>query len=79
MMKESNFLYLLVGLLVLLAVSSLIADHMDITAKVLIPASFAVTIMINVWSLIDEKRWSKVGVGLERHLIKRFLNRCRVG
>jgi len=63
-MRESNFFYLLVGLLILLIVSPWMTEYMNITAKVFIPASFAVTLMINVWSLMDEKRWFKVGLGL---------------
>ena len=62
--KQANFIYLLVGLLTFLILSPiaqiLFADY----ATFIINFTFTITILIGVWSLIDDRKWFLFGLWL---------------
>ena len=61
---EANFSYLLIGLLITLVAGPL-AIELDLQRpSVTVQVTFAVTLLVSVWSAIDSKAWFYVGIGL---------------
>jgi voltage-gated potassium channel len=61
---EANFSYLLIGLLITLVAGPL-AVELDLQRpSVTVQVTFAVTLLVSVWSAIDSKTWFYFGIGL---------------
>ena len=62
--KRANFVYLLAALLAFLILSPLAQIFFPENASIIINFTFTLTIVIGVWSLIDDRRWFIFGLGL---------------
>ncbi len=62
--KQANFIYLLGALLAFLVLSPLAQTLFPESASIIISFTFTLTIVIGVWSLIDDRKWFLFGLGL---------------
>jgi len=62
--KQANFIYLLAALLAFLILSPLAQILFPQNASIIINFTFTITIVIGVWSLIDDRKWFLFGLGL---------------
>jgi hypothetical protein len=62
--KRANFIYLLVALLAFLILSPLAQILFPQNASIIVNFTFTITIVIGVWSLIDDRKWFLFGLGL---------------
>ncbi|MCK5499308.1 MAG: two pore domain potassium channel family protein [Gammaproteobacteria bacterium] len=62
--KRANFIYMLVALLAFLVLSPLAQILFPDNASIIINFTFTITIVIGVWSLIDDRKWFQFGLGL---------------
>ena len=62
--KRANFVYLLVALLAFLILSPIAQLLFPESALIIINFTFTFTIVIGVWSLIDDRKWFQFGLGL---------------
>jgi len=62
--KRANFIYLLAALLAFLILSPLAQILFPENASIIINFTFTLTIVIGVWSLIDDRKWFQFGLGL---------------
>ena len=62
--KQANFIYLLAALLAFLILSPLAHILFPESASIIINFAFTLTIVIGVWSLIDDRKWFLFGLGL---------------
>ena len=62
--KRANFVYLLVALLAFLVLSPLAQILFPDNASIIINFTFTLTIVIGVWSLINDRKWFLFGLGL---------------
>ena len=63
-LERANFIYLLVSLLAFLILSPLAQILFPNYASIIINFTFTITIVIGVWSLIDDRKWFLFGLGL---------------
>ena len=62
--KRANFIYLLAALLAFLILSPLAQIIFPQNASIIVNFTFTITIVIGVWSLIDDRKWFLFGLGL---------------
>ena len=62
--RQANFVYLLVGLLVTLLAGPVINEFTDQSAGLIGQIAFSVTLIIGIWSLMDSRAWFRVGFTL---------------
>jgi len=62
--KRANFIYMLAALLAFLILSPLAQIFFPENASIIINFTFTLTIVIGVWSLIDDRKWFLFGLGL---------------
>ena len=62
--KRANFIYLLAALLAFLILSPLAQLIFPQNASIIVNFTFTITIVIGVWSLIDDRKWFLFGLGL---------------
>ncbi len=62
--KRANFIYMLAALLAFLVLSPLAQILFPDNASIIINFTFTLTIVIGVWSLINDRKWFLVGLGL---------------
>ena len=62
--KRTNFIYLLAALLAFLILSPLAQILFPQNASIIVNFTFTITIVIGVWSLIDDRKWFLFGLGL---------------
>ncbi len=62
--KQANFIYLLAALLAFLILSPIAQKLFPDSASIIINFTFTFTIVIGVWSLIDDRKWFLFGLGL---------------
>ena len=62
--KQANFIYLLAALLAFLILSPLAQLIFPQNASIIVNFTFTITIVIGVWSLIDDRKWFLFGLGL---------------
>ena len=62
--KQANYLYLLAALLAFLILSPLVQILYPQNASIIINFTFTITIVIGVWSLIENRKWFLFGLGL---------------
>jgi len=62
--KRANFVYLLAALLAFLILSPLVQILFPENAAIIVNFTFTFTIVIGVWSLIDDRKWFLFGLGL---------------
>jgi voltage-gated potassium channel len=62
--REANFVYLLIGLLVTLLAGPVFRDFADISLSVVTQISFSATLIIGVWSLVQSRAWFIAGIAL---------------
>jgi len=62
--KRANFIYLLAALLTFLILSPIAQILFPDSASIIINFTFTLTIVIGVWSLIDDRKWFLFGLGL---------------
>ncbi len=62
--KRANFIYLLAALLTFLILSPIAQILFPDSASIIINFTFTLTIVIGVWSLIDDRKWFQFGLGL---------------
>ena len=62
--KRANFIYMLAALLAFLILSPLAQIFFPQNAAIIINFTFTITIVIGVWSLIDNRKWFLFGLGL---------------
>ena len=62
--KRANFMYLLAALLAFLILSPLAQMLFPQSASIIVNFTFTITIVIGVWSLIDDRKWFLFGLGL---------------
>jgi len=62
--KRANFIYMLAALLAFLILSPLAQILFPNSASIIINFTFTITIVIGVWSLIDDRKWFLFGLGL---------------
>ena len=62
--KRANFIYMLAALLAFLVLSPLAQILFPDNASIIINFTFTITIVIGVWSLIDDRIWFLFGLGL---------------
>jgi voltage-gated potassium channel len=62
--KRANFIYLLAALLAFLILSPLAQILFPNSASIIVNFTFTITIVIGVWSLIDDRKWFLFGLGL---------------
>jgi voltage-gated potassium channel len=62
--REANFIYLLIGLLVTLLAGPVFRDFADISLSVITQVSFSATLIIGVWSLVQSRAWFIAGIVL---------------
>ena len=62
--KQANFIYLLVALLAFLILSPIAQILFPNYASIIINFTFTITIVIGVWSLIDDRKWFLFGLCL---------------
>ncbi len=62
--KQANFIYLLAALLAFLILSPIAQIFFPESASIIVNFAFTFTIVIGVWSLIDDRRWFIFGLGL---------------
>ncbi|MCK5668542.1 MAG: two pore domain potassium channel family protein [Gammaproteobacteria bacterium] len=62
--KRANFIYMLAALLAFLILSPLAQIFFPQNAPVIINFAFTLTIVIGVWSLINDRKWFLFGLGL---------------
>ncbi len=60
----ANFIYLLIGLLVILVGGPLVAEFRVENIPIVWQIAFSVTLIIGLWSLMENRRWFRVGVAL---------------
>ena len=60
-MKQGNFIYMLVGLLVLLILAPVFAKYFPEASRFTISSVFISTMMIGIWSLYGHNRWFYIG------------------
>jgi len=62
--KRANFIYLLAALLAFLILSPIAQKLFPGSASIIVNFTFTITIVIGVWSLIDDRKWFLFGLGL---------------
>ncbi|MGI9343351.1 MAG: potassium channel family protein [Gammaproteobacteria bacterium] len=62
--KRAKFAYLLAGLLVVLVAGPLVYEFTQQSASVVWQIAFSLTLVIGIWSLVDNRRWFIVGIVL---------------
>ena len=62
--KRANFIYLLAALLAFLILSPVVEILFPDSASIILNFTFTLTIVIGVWSLIDDRKWFQFGLGL---------------
>ena len=62
--KQANFIYLLAALLAFLILSPIAQIFFPESASIIVNFAFTFTIVIGVWSLIDDRRWFLFGLDL---------------
>ena len=60
--KQANFIYLLVGLLIFLLLAPAIDYWMPESSTIIVQSAFTITILFGVWSMIDDRRWFIFGI-----------------
>jgi len=63
-LKRANFIYLLAALLAFLILSPLAQILFPNSASIIVNFTFTITIVIGVWSLIEDRKWFLFGLGL---------------
>ncbi len=63
-LKESNFLYLLIGLLAILIGAPIFVEFVARPPSLIIEVGFAVTLMFGIWSMVDSKLWFRAGLAM---------------
>lgn len=62
--KRANFVYLLAALLAFLILSPIAQKLFPGSASIIVNFTFTFTIVIGVWSLMDDRKWFQFGLGL---------------
>jgi len=70
--KRANFVYLLAALLTFLILSPIAQILFPDSASIIINFTFTLTIVIGVWSLIDDRKWFLFGLGLAAFSVEFF-------
>jgi voltage-gated potassium channel len=60
--RRANFAYLLVGLLVTLLAGPFMAEFTRQSPTLIIQIAFATMLIIGIWSLVESRRWFRVGI-----------------
>ena len=63
-LKEANFGYMLVGLMVALLAGPIISEFTDASSSLLTSVIFSVTMFIGVWTLVESRLQFWIGAGL---------------
>ena len=63
-LRQANFVYLLIGLLIVLIVGPLFHDFTDQSIDIVTQLTFSATLIIGIWSLIDSRKWFVAGMVL---------------
>jgi len=62
--RTANFAYLLTGLLLILIAGPLFYEFTQYSPTLVWQITFAGTLFVGIWSLIDSRRWFYAGIGL---------------
>jgi hypothetical protein len=62
--KPANFIYLLVGLLFILVGGPVFYEFTQYSPKLVWQITFSLTLVVGIWSLIDNRRWFIAGIAL---------------
>lgn len=62
--RTANFLYLLLGLLVILVAAPIVQQFTQQSKSLVLHVAFSATLIIGIWSLVSDRRWFMFGIAL---------------
>ena len=62
--QQGNYIYLLIGLLMLILIGPVLSQKFEAGAQIIIQFMYVLVMVIGVWSIITERIWFRIGLGL---------------
>jgi len=62
--QQDNYIYMLIGLLMLILIGPSLSQKFEAVAQIIIQLMYVSVMLIGVWSIITERFWFRIGLGL---------------
>lgn len=62
--QQGNYIYMLIGLLILIIIGPTLSQKYEAGSQIIIQFMYVSVMLIGVWSIITERVWFRIGLGL---------------